>query len=38
MTNDNDVSNVVSSVVKEFGGLNILVNNAGVLKGVQQTQ
>ena len=33
MTNDNDVSNVVSSVVKEFGGLNILVNNAGVLKG-----
>ena len=33
VTNDNDVSNVVSSVVKEFGGLNILVNNAGVLKG-----
>ncbi len=31
--NDEDVKRVVNDTVKEFGGLHILVNNAGVLKG-----
>ena len=33
VTDDGDVKRVVSSAVQEFGALNILVNNAGVLKG-----
>jgi|EP00945_MAST-04E_sp_MAST-4E-sp1_P008688 NAD(P)-dependent dehydrogenase (short-subunit alcohol dehydrogenase family) len=31
--NDEDVKKVVNDAVKEFGGLHVLVNNAGVLKG-----
>jgi NAD(P)-dependent dehydrogenase (short-subunit alcohol dehydrogenase family) len=33
VANDADVKKVVESTVQEFGGLHILVNNAGVLKG-----
>lgn len=33
VTKDDDVKNVVMSTVQHFGGLNVLVNNAGVLKG-----
>ncbi|GMH84988.1 hypothetical protein TL16_g10089, partial [Triparma laevis f. inornata] len=32
-TNDADVERVVSGAVEKFGALNILVNNAGVLRG-----
>ena len=33
ITNDDDIANIVATTVQTFGKLNILVNNAGVLKG-----
>lgn len=33
VTNDGDVKGVVESAASHFGGLHVLVNNAGVLKG-----
>ena len=33
ITNDEDVKSVVSSTIKEFGAVDVLVNSAGVLKG-----